>query len=143
MRKLRTREEIASAINFRKYSVIKIDLADRDEYGIRGAKVLIDNGYFKSGERYFIEAKVRAYNDERVLTITRGATVLKQSFSYMDMEEMLEYANAPVIKPDEDILICPINSERREAYEPILLHTGKRIDPFCITPLTLERYEII
>ena len=143
MKRLTDRTEIASAINFRKYPVVTIDLADVDEYGIKGAKVLIDNGFFKSGEPYYIKAKLRAYSDEKVLQFSQGAEVLSASFTYSDMEEILEYSNAPIIKADQDILICPINSAIREAYAPILLHTGKRIDAHCSTPLTLEKFEII
>lgn len=143
MKKLTERTEIASAINFRHYPAIKIDLAEVDEYGIKGAKVVIDNGTFGSGEPFLIHAKLRAYKDEKVLTFSQGAIVIKEGFCYTDMEELLEYANAPVVKADQDILICLINSERREAYAPILLRTGKRVNPYCTTPLELERYEVL
>ena len=61
------RQAVAKAINFGEYPVITIDLADRDEYGLKGSKVRIDNGTFRTGERYFIRATIRVYNDEQVL----------------------------------------------------------------------------
>ena len=143
MKRLTERTEIASAINFRKYPVVKIDLSDIDDYGIKGAKVLIDNGFFRSGEPYYVKATLRAYNDEKVLKFHQYAHGLSASFTYHDIEEMLDYSSVPVIKADQDILICPINSVTREAYAPVILHTGKHLDPHSSTPLTLERFEII
>lgn len=55
---------------------------------------------------------------------------------------MLEYTNAPIVKPDQDILVCMVDSERRLAYDPVVLRTGKRVDPYCMTPLDLERCKI-
>lgn len=143
MKRLTERTEIATAINYRKYPVIKIDLAEWDDYGIKGAKVLIDNGCFKSGEPYYIRATIRAYTEERVLEFCQGATCLHAGFGYSDIRDMLDYANVPIVKADQEILICPINSNLRKAYAPIVLRTGKRIDANCTTPLTLEKYEII
>ena len=143
MKRLTDRTEIASSINFRKYPVVTIDLAEIDDYGIKGAKVLIDNGFFRSGEPYYIQATLRAYNDERALSFHQYARGLSARFTYSDMKEILDYSNAPIIKADQDILVCPINSSIGEAYAPILLHTGKHISAHCSTPLTLERFEII
>jgi hypothetical protein len=143
MKRLTERTEIASAINFRKYPVIEIDVSKVDEYGIRGTKVLIDNGTFRSGEPYFVKATLRTYNDENVLKFSAGGTCLKADFGYSDIEKMLDYANAPIIKADQDILIVMIDRERRVAYKPVVLHTGNRVDANCMTPLTLERFEII
>ena len=56
---------------------------------------------------------------------------------------MLEYANAPIIKADQDILVVLINRERKVAYAPVVLHTGNRVDAHCMTPLTLERFEVL
>jgi hypothetical protein len=35
-----------------------------------------------------------------------------------------------------------VDSERRLAYDPVVLRTGKRVDPYCMTPLDLERCKI-
>lgn len=134
MKKLTGRAEIAKAINFGKYPVIKIDLADRDEYGVKGTKVNIDFG----GE-YFIRAEIRSYNDTKYLTTNQGSTTLKANLGYGDYIQMLEYANAPTIKADQEIVIVMINSEKKEVYAPVIIKTGKRIDKFCSTPLDLEK----
>lgn len=143
MKQLTDRSEIAQAINFKKYPVITIDLSKTDEYGIVGAPISIDNGFFRAGEPYFIHATLRAFKDEKVLTFTAEPEYLSASFSYSDMEHILTYSNAPVVKPDQDILVCLINSARQLAYNPIILHTGKAVSPHCCTPLTLERCRVI
>ena len=136
MRVLTERTEIATAINGHKMPVITIDLADADEYGLVSQKVLIDNGTFRDGFPYYIKSEVRAYSDRKDFLFDSAYVGLSASFGYSDMKEMLDYRNAPIVKPDEDVIIAIINSKTREAYAPIILHTDKRIDQFCSTPLT-------
>ena len=143
MKRLTERTEIAKAINFGKYPVVKIDLADKDEYGIKGTKVRIDNGTFKSGERYFVNAEIRAYSDEKVLTTSQGGTMLVDRLSYADYMEMTEYANAPIIKANQEIVVFLYNSATKDVYAPVIIKTGDRVDAHCSTPLKLERYEIL
>ena len=137
MKRLTERTEIATAVNFHKYPVIRIDLADRDEYGIKGAKVNIDFG----GD-YFIHATLRTYSDEKKLTTNQYGTMISASVSYYDYEKMLEYANAPIIKANQEILIFMVDSSKKEAYAPVLLKTGERVSKFCSTPLTIEEFFI-
>lgn len=143
MRELRDRTEIATAINFRKYPVITIDTAQTDEYGIAGAPVNIDNGFFRDGNPYFIRATLRTYLDDNRLTFSSHGTCLKDSFGYMDLMKILEYANAPVVKQGQEILVCIINSKLRLAWPPVLLKTGDSVSPFCQTPLKLEPYQVL
>ena len=144
MKRLTTKTEIAQAINFKKYPTITIDLAKRDDYGIAGTPVNIDNGTFPDGEPYYIHAEIRAFNDEKTLTFTSGGSCLSSSFTYSDMEQILTYANAPVVKPDQEILICLIDSEKRQAYNPLVVRTSQRVNAHCSTPLTLtEKVQVI
>ena len=138
MRTITERTEIAKAINGHTMPVITIDLADADEYGLKSQKVLIDNGKFRDGFPYYIHSEVRAYADEQYFKFSQDGVCLKASFGYSDMEEMLAYRNAPIVKADEDVIIAVIDSKNRVAYSPIVLHTSKRIDQFCSTPLTFE-----
>lgn len=138
MRTIKERTEIATTINFHKMPCIKIDLANADEYGLVSEKVLIDNGKFRDGNPYYIHSEIRAYSDESKFKFSQGATGLSSSFGYSDIQEMLDYRNAPIVKADEDVLIVIIDSKTRTAYAPMVLHTSKRIDQFCSTPLTFE-----
>ena len=126
MKALRERTEIAEAINGHKMSVITIDLADADEYGLKSEKVLIDNGTFKDGFPFYIHSEVRAYSDEGKFKFHQGGTCISSSFTYYDIKEMLEYRNAPIVKADEDVIIAIIDSRKNQAYAPIILHTSKK-----------------
>lgn len=136
MKFLNERTEIATAINGHKMPVITIDLANADDYGLKSEKVLIDNGFFRDGFPYYIHAELRAYADETKFKFSSGCVGISNSFSYYDMKEMLEYRNAPIVKADEDIIIAIIDSNKKQMYKPIILHTSKRIDAHCSTPLT-------
>lgn len=143
MKRLTERTEIAKAINFNKYPVIKIDLADFDDYGLKGTKVRIDNGTFKSGEPYYINATIRAYNDDPYLSFHQYASGLSARVTYGDYMEMVEYANAPIVKPNQEILIFLYNSATKDVYAPAILQTGSHISPFCSTPLGIEKFDVM
>ena len=137
MKFLETRTEIAKAINFKQYPTIRIDVSKTDDYGIVGTHVLIDNGTFRTGEPYFVRATIRAFRDEGYLKFKSYGSCLHADFTYFDMEKMLDYANVPVVKPDQEILVCLVDSVKRLVYKPVVLKTGARVDPHCQTPLTL------
>lgn len=136
MRILKDRKEIAKEVNIKRTTTVRIDLADSDEYGIKSQIINIDNGTFRDGTPYLIKAEIRAYCDEMKFTINGFNTCLKDSFSYYDIEEMVEQANAPVVKADSDVVLIIVNSRTKQMLAPVVLHTGKRIDAHCITPLT-------
>lgn len=142
MKFLETRTEIAKAINFKKYPTIRIDVSETDDYGIVGTHVLIDNGTFRTGEPYYVRATIRAFRDEGYLVFKSYGSCLHADFTYSDMEKMLDYANVPVVKPDQEILVCLVDSVKRLVYRPVVLKTGARVDPHCQTPLTLEKFMV-
>lgn len=142
MKYLETRTQIGTAINFKQYPTVRIDVSDTDEYGICGAKVLIDNGTFRTGEPYYVRATLRAFRDEGWLKFKHYGSCLHASFTYSDMEKMLDYANVPIIKAGQEILVCLVDSVKRLAYKPVVLKTGNWVDPNCQTPLELEEYMV-
>lgn len=129
-------QEFAPVINFRRMPVVVMDLADKDEYGLKSKKVLIDCGQFRTGEPHYVRSEIRAWSDESKSKFSSGGACISRGFSYQDMEKMLEYANAPIVKKDQDILLCIIDSEKHQAYPCRVLHTSSYVDPFCSTPLT-------
>lgn len=139
MKLLTQRTEIAQAINFKQYPVVRINVEDHDDYGVRGTKVCIDNGIFRDGNPYYLRATIRTYNDEKGFHITQGGSMLKSSFGYSDIEEMLEWANAPIIKADQEILLVLDSPSVRNAV-CMILKTGKKIDAHCSTPLAIEQF---
>ena len=138
MRILKERTEIAKEINFGKYPVIKIDLSNRDEYGIRGVKVRFD-----IGKDYYLRGEIRTFNDTKCLVTNSRSVILKNGYSYNDFMEDVEYANTPIIKVNQEILICLYNSELKQVYEPTIIKTGEKFNPFCVEPLKLEKFEVM
>lgn len=100
------------------------------------------DGGEQDGNPYFIQATLRTYSDDNRLTFTSYGSCMKDSFGYRDMMKILECANAPVVKPGQEILVCIINSKEGLAWPPVLLKTGDKVSPFCTTPLTLEAYTV-
>ena len=142
MKMLKTREEIAMAMNFRKYPVLHIDLADADCYGLKGCKVRIEAGTMSNGLPRTVHATLRVFRDEKTPTFQSGCTCLSSSFTYSDYAEMVEYAQAPLIAADQDVVIAIYDSRTKAAYNPILVHTGNKVSPHCVTPLTIERVDM-
>lgn len=137
MKKLTARTEIAKALNFQKYPVIPIDLAQTDEYGVIGTKVRVDFG----GD-YTIRATVRAYSDEKKLVVVSKNVCVANKITYTDIMEDVEYANVPIIKADQEIVVVMYNSKRKEIYAIDIIKTGSRIDRHCLEPIKLEEYKV-
>ena len=138
MKLLKERQEIAMAINFRKYPVLKIDLADADEYGLKGCKVGINAGTFRNGLPRTVDAVLRVYRDEKKLTTASYGTCISDSFGYSDYTKIVENAQAPLIGPDQDVVIAIYDSRTKRAFAPMIVHTEKRVEPLCSTPLGFE-----
>lgn len=135
MKMLTDRKQIAKEINIKRTTTVRIDLAEADEYGIKSQKVLIENGTYSDGTPSYVHAQICAYSDMKEFTFTGGSICLKSDFGYRDIEEMVEYANAPIVKPDSDVVIVVVDSEKQIAFNPIVMHTGKTVNAYCITPL--------
>ena len=61
---------------------------------------------------------------------------IKSSFSYSDIEDIFNEETAPVIYPDQDVIILIVDSKNEISLAPIVLHTSKRINQFCQNPIT-------
>lgn len=142
MKLLNERREIAEAMNFGRYPVLRIDLADADEYGLKGCRVRIDAGKFRSGDPHIIDAILRVYNDEKKLTTFSSGSCLSDSFTYYDYVEMAECASAPLIHPDEDVVIAVYHSKAQKALAAMIVHTSSRVSPGCISPLEFENVDM-
>ena len=138
MKLLHDKHELAMAMNFGKYPVLKIDLADSDDYGLKGCKVRIDAGTFKDGEPYTIRATLRAYRDECKLTTSAAPVGLTNTFTYEVYFKMAEYAQAPLIKADQDVVVAVYDSNKKCAYAAFIVHTSKFVSKHCSTPIQFE-----
>ena len=142
MKTIQRPQEFGPLINFRRLPVVRIDVTDRDDYGLRGAPVVIDNGFFRgTNHPDLIDARLRAYDDEETLVFHQRGCCLTNTFTYGDMEKCLMYANAPIIKPGEEFLIVLVDSQTNKFSLPILVKTEKHVRADCSTPLVLEPVE--
>lgn len=141
MKILKDKHELAMAMNFRKYPVLTIDLADSDDYGLKGCKVRIDAGTFDDGLPYTIKATLRVYNDECKLTTSSACVCLCEGFTYDDYVEMAEYANAPLIKPEQEVVVAVYDSKKRIPYAAFITKTTK-VHRHCSTPIGFENTDM-
>jgi hypothetical protein len=125
-------------MNFGKYPVLRIDLADTDDYGLKGCRVRIDAGTFRNGEPYIIDAELRVYRDEKKLTTFSSGACLHDSFGYYDYVKMTENAMAPLIRPDEDVVVAVYDSKKERPYAAMIVHTAKHVSRGCISPLEFD-----
>lgn len=142
MKYLTERKELAQAINFGRYPVLYIDLANADDYGLKGCRVRIDAGSFSSGNPYIIDAELRVYSDEKTLTTSASGACLHADFSYFDYKEMVDNAVAPLIRPDQDVVVAVYDSNARRCFAAMLVHTAKHVSRGCTCPLSFEQVDM-
>ena len=138
MKFLKDRTEFAKAVNFGKYPVLRIDLADTDDSGLKGCKVRVDAGTFRTGERHLIDATIRVFRDDKRLTTFAGSCCLHAEFSYYDYVEDVENAMAPIIHPDEDVVVAVYDSRKKMSFAAAIVHTSKRVNRGCVSPIEFE-----
>ena len=138
MKRLNTREEIGRALGFGNYPVLTIDLADSDSHGLKGCRIRIDAGKFRTGERHLVSAELRVYRDEKKLTVSAGCVGLSSSFGYKDLLERTLDAQSPIISKDQDVVIVILDSRFRKLYAPLLVKTSSYISPYSSQPIGFE-----
>lgn len=135
MKKLTKLKDIASALNFGNYPVLSIDIANWDEYGLVGSDCRIDMGKFSSGEKWYQEATLRVFCDEKKLTFTSPGCCLSSTYSYWDFVKDVKIASAPIVKPNREIAVAVFDSKAKEGYGVYIVKTGAA-NRFCSTSLS-------
>lgn len=141
MKRLTEREEIAQALNFGKYPVLKIDLSECDEYGLKGSVCRVDQGEFRDGSKYYKRSELRVYSDERKLAFGSHGCCLSAQLSYIDLMEYIETAMSPIVKPDSEFVVVIYDSKVREVYAVIVASTGKA-SRHSTKPLSVEEVDL-
>lgn len=126
------------AMNFGKYPVLTIDLADADDYGLKGCKVRIDAGTFSNGEPYLIKATLRVYRDTCNLTTSAAPVGLTADFTYHDYKKIADYATAPIIKPNQEVVVAIYDSKKEQAFAAVKVKTSNFVHRHCSTPIGFE-----
>ena len=132
MKILSKKTEMAEAINFGKYPVLTIDLATDCQYfkgeliGVCGCKVkhsptkYNDNVLYERGE-------LRWWRDSKIFSLSSSSSTISSSFSYYDLMEDIEYANAPIVEETKkEVVIIIHDSKKHKAIFPILVNLSER-----------------
>lgn len=138
---IKSRTEIAQALNFGKYPVLKIDLSECDEHGLNGSKCRIDMGTFNDGTRWLEPAQINVYRDEKVLHFSAWGCCLSKDFTYHDFEEDLENSMTPIIKAESEFIVAVLDSKYREVYALYKVETGHTIR-HCTKPISCEKVDM-
>lgn len=138
MKFLTERTEIAKAINFNKYPVLRINMENDEGYGSNfavGDKARVK--YNCNGKIYYYKCTIK-YSDGKYYLNGNGS-MIKSDFGYSDVMEMVDYSYSPIIESNQTVILV-------EDYPSIkkcsvrYMKTDKRIYSNCIEMLRL--YEI-
>ena len=139
---LTERTQMARAINFGKYPVLSIDLANTIEMfkgevcGFRGCPIRVPWDY--QGETYYERCQLKYFKDTKKFYISNSGCCIKNSFGYSDIEEMTEYANAPILDKNQEFVLVIYNSKKRSYFNPIILKTSNYKDIHCSSVLSID-----
>lgn len=139
MKYLTGRTEIAKALNFGKYPVIKLDVADK-KYQVELAGEMCGYHNIKVRIPYkdlLLNCTMSWFNDENEITFGSCGTCISSSFGYSDIMEDAEYANAPIIDKDTEFVLIVHNSQTQKACV-ILLKTSDYKNVNCQTALKVD-----
>lgn len=116
MKYLTDRQEIAKAMNFGKYPVIRIDVETPESEGVfRGNLVKVAAPSVRYPDNY-IRGRVTKFSDEGDrYVIMPDAVCLKASFDYSDVVEMLGYAQVPMLHAGEEVALIEDAPKQRTA----------------------------
>lgn len=116
MKEILKREEFGEEVNFGKHPVLTIDMS-KDGFMdtiFTGCKVRIDNGSFRTGERYLAKGEFIYNVKEDKYEVANYGICISARFAYEDAIEQIEYAQAPIVKDGDEVIIVKHNSETKD-----------------------------
>ena len=153
MKFLTNRTEIAKAINIDRIPVITMDISkcmNGYENCYEGTKVNIDGAHKGRYADLLTHCTARMYGDEvgnerhdapwtykRIVLSTR-TTCLTADFGLRDVDEMVEWMSAPIVKANDPVIVFFRAKDRGYLR---MMKIGGRIDPNCSTATTLVDIE--
>ena len=125
MKVLTERTEIAKALNFNTRPVVDIDFANDEnliymQNELVGFKSKVRVPWMHEGKTLYEKSELKWFIDEMRITVGNSGIMLSASFGYQDVEEMVEYANAPILDKNEEFVLVLRNSKTRKASILIL-----------------------
>lgn len=144
MRYLKHREQIAKAINFGKYPVLRIDLSNRPAQGYApdsdfcvGDRVRV--AWDKPGYEG-MTTRGNVYLENGRYAIDQGGAVLKNGFCRNDIIEDYEWSYAPLVHAGQEIVLI-IDNPAEKKCAVALMRVSAHIDIHCSTVAYLEELE--
>ena len=139
MKTLTDRQEIAKAINLGKYPVLYLDLAKDELKGYEGCyqgqRCKFRNEW--NGQTFFGHGNLSYWGDSKELTITNDSVCLQSRFSFYDLKEMVENANATEVAGEQEVVVVIMNSKKELSAYPVLTKTTK-YNRNCSTAMKIE-----
>lgn len=138
MKEILKREEFAKEVNFGKHPVLTIDMSKEGFMNAiyTGCKVRIDNGNFRTGERFLARGEFIYNKQEDKFEVANYGICISARFCYEDAMKDIEYAQAPIVKDGEEVIIVKHNSETKDIR--VFIATAKLYDIHCSTMMTFE-----
>lgn len=130
MKILKERTQIAEAINFDKYPVLTIDTSNTYEIGGKvvgfiGCKVRSNPSIFR-GVKLYDRCTLCWFEDKKIFTLSGSSVTLSARFGYTEIIEDVEYANAPIVEKNQEVVIIVYNSKTNQMLNPMIVNLEKR-----------------
>ncbi len=143
MKYLTERSQIAKAMNFGKYPVVRINLetpkAGLDDCFL-GDSVLVAQSHTEERADH-IRCQIHKFGDEPYrYTLMPEAICLDASFGYHDVIEMLEWAQAPVIYAGEKVIVIE-DYPQKKTCRVHLMKVSDKVKKFVYPTAYLEECE--
>lgn len=141
MKILTERTEIAKAMNFGKYPILRINMEDHagfdtTEYCV-GEKVRVAYESRRYGEMY---TRGEIYIEKGKVAISGNATCIHSDFGYSDVMEMAEWSNTPIVRAGQEVVVVHYYPSSKICIVR-MMRVGDRVDPHCMTVAVLEEIE--
>ena len=108
MKVLVDKREIAMALNFGEYPVLKFDMDKQ-----KGSKAKAHSHYSAQNNYLPYRCTLKGYIEDgkQHLYLATECSVLANGFTIGDLEDMAEWANAPLIETNQDVAIAAYSKE--------------------------------
>lgn len=136
MKYLTERREIAKAMNFGKYPVLRLDLSNRP------AQSYAPDSDFCAGDRVRVAwdkpgyegmtTRGKVYFSDGRYAIDQGCSILKNSFTRNDIIEDYEWSCAPLVHAGQEVILI-IDNPIEKKCAVALMKVSERIDIHCST----------
>lgn len=137
MKYLTDRQEIAQAMNFGKYPVIRIDVETPVRDGaLQGDVVKVAAPSARYPDNY-ICGRVMKYDDDDRYVIMPDSVCLKADFGYSDVVRMLGYAQAPMLHAGEDVVLIE-DAPKQRAARVRMMRVSDSVRDFVFPTCRLE-----